>query len=180
MSSRKPRRKSYKNMSVTELVKARKELADQINEIDDILALAVEAVGAKVVEVSKAHNIPIRNSKLDPAFAPRVTASSNGNYEDKFGTPSVGNQPPVMMPNPNSKDMMSAFNLFDADGWAREQAEASKKLMEEEPTKTEYDLDSMNEEIGSLTKTISEGLENVSNSKGITGESKESLPSSSE
>lgn len=158
------RRKAYKNMSVAELVKERTELAEKIQKIDEILGAAVNAVGVKVVSPSSISSPVNYRSSLsyDPAFGPAT------NYTQVASAPQVAisNEAPVIPPRSgNTPNQDSGFTIFDADNFARKQAEAEQQYLENNPgtpVPPEYDFASeeVANEISSLREQISKGLSN--------------------
>ncbi len=140
------RRKAYKYMSVSELVKARAELADKMKEIDNILKLAVEAYGTNTS--NNLRTTPSRNFNNFPGQAyPNVNDASIG----------VSSQPPAITPNPVGKNIESAFSLFDTDSWVKQQ----NQLAEQQQVQSEYDVNEMQTEIASLQNEISQELNDV-------------------
>lgn len=136
------RRKSYKHMSVHELVKAREDLTIQINEIDDILQLAVKAINVKVNHSLTSFK---SNNFNDSAFS----------YQDKYIQTSVDSTPPQRPIDPTATNVMSDFSVFDADSWARQEAELSKS------SQTDFDVDQMNDEISSLKQSVQLGIDKI-------------------
>ncbi len=160
------RRKAYRNMSVTELVSARKELAEKIGQIDAILAKAVEAVQNAGVASPVSYNRP--------------SVGPGGGYDPAFGNPNnygqpqqglaaqvaVSNEAPIMAPRPgNAPDQSSGFTIFDADAHARKQAEADQQYLVNNPgapVPPEYDFNSeqVSSEIASLQQEIANSKAN--------------------
>jgi len=157
------RRKAYKNMSVNELVTARKELVEKMAQIDAILGKAVEAFGA----------IPANKHSMPTSLLP----NAHSNYDPAFGNPSnyqqtqaplgaqvaMSNEAPVMTrPQSNALNQDSGFTIFDADAHARKQAEteAEQQYLVQTPgvpVAPEYDFnnDQISSEIASLREEIS-------------------------
>jgi hypothetical protein len=155
-----PRKKSYKNMSVGELVAARKELSTKIEQIDIILNQAVEAVGS--LKLSKGTNVGRRSYASDPAFVPSLSAPSD--YLN--AQVAISKEAPILSPiSRTAADQSSGFSIFDAEAAAREQT-----MMEEEYIRnntdvvTEDNFDFNNEEVSkeieSLRSNIQSSLEN--------------------
>ena len=159
------RRKAYKNMSVNELVTARKELAEKITQIDNILAKAVEAVqsaGVRHTASPVTYNRPSIGS-YDPAFG------SPSNYQPEQNLSAqvaISNEAPIISPRPNNaQDQSSGFTIFDADAHARKQAEADHQYLVNNPgvpVPPEYDFNSKEvvNEIQTLRKQISNSKTN--------------------
>jgi hypothetical protein len=153
------RRKAYKNMSVSELVKERAELAEKIQRIDEVLKVAVEAVGIKHTSSQAAYN-RTSVSNYDPAF------EYPENYQQSIGAPQVaiGNQAPIIPPRGgNTPNQDSGFTIFDADSFAREQAKADQQYLVNNPgspVPPEYDFASeeVTNEINTLKEQIVKGL----------------------
>jgi hypothetical protein len=153
------RKKTYKNMSVGELVAARKELSTKIEQIDLILNQAVEAVGS--LKLSNNKFINRTSYKTDPAFAPSTTPSDYLNAQV-----AISKEAPILSPiSRTAADQSSGFSIFDAEAAAREQA-----IMEEEYIKNNTDIvaednfdfnsDEVSKEIESLRTNIQSSLEN--------------------
>jgi hypothetical protein len=169
------RRKAYKNMSVSELVKERAELAEKIQKIDEVLGAAVEAVGVKVVDPAiKQAVLPIKYNRsstggYDPAFG------SPDNYKQPVGAQvAIGNEAPIVPPRPNNNpNQDSGFTIFDADSFARKQAEADQQYLVNNPgtpVPPEYDFASeeVSSEIDALKEQISKGLKNEGDTESDT------------
>lgn len=155
------RRKAYKNMSVSELVKERAELAEKIQKIDEVLGVAVEAVGVIHTTPPSTYNRPNVSNSYDPAFG------SPGSYQQPLGAQvAVSNEAPIMTPTSgNAPNQDSGFTIFDADAFARKQAEADQQYLVNNPgvpVPLEYDFGSKDftNEINSLKEQISKGLNN--------------------
>jgi hypothetical protein len=153
------RKKSYKNMSVGELVAARKELSTKIEQIDVILNQAVEAVGSLKLSNNKTVN---RGAyKTDPAFAPSTTPSDYLNAQV-----AISKEAPILSPiSRTAADQSSGFSIFDAEAAAREQAmmeEAYIKNNTDIVTEDNFDFnsDEVSKEIESLRSNIQSSLEN--------------------
>jgi len=99
------RRKAYKNMSVPELVKARQELVEKMQQIDEILNQAVAAVGAVRQSSGRQGYYPQQTQTPQQALSAQVAnRNSNG-----LMTPSVGQ---------GLKDnQTTAFSIFDAESF---------------------------------------------------------------
>ena len=149
------RRKSYKNMSVTELVKERKGLVEKIIQIDKILGEAAKAVNSVYQ--------PVNNQEYNTGVIP---VASNDIQQV-----SVSSDAPQMQPvTRNSPDQSSGFTLFDTESYVRQQHEAANKYLEENPnTPPEFNFNEVNvkEEIEHLAKEVKEGLKNVESPSAI-------------
>ena len=152
MTPKKTRRKAYKNMSVVELVKAREDLSFGIKEIDDILKLAVEALSLKkTLQVLDTNN---RNLNLssnvgktnDKKESFTVSRNRVGSGSDTDSLPKTNNS--------NDSNLTTPFTIFDADSWAREEAELSKQ-------KEEVNLNQMDDEIKQLKQEIKTEVHNI-------------------
>ena len=158
-------------MSVSELVKERAELAEKIQKIDEVLGVAVDAVGVQVVDPAKSGGVrhtasPVTYSRpaignFDPAFgAPE-------NYQQSAGAQvAVNTEAPIIAPRPsNAPNQDSGFTIFDADAFARKQAEADQQYLVNNPgvpVPPEYDFASEDvaNEIKDLKEQIAKGLNN--------------------
>lgn len=161
MTQKRTRRKPYKYMSVSELVKAREGLVEQVQEIDSILKLAVEAVGARIPIASK----PTANNQALSSLSKADAALFGQDYMPTANVQSIpqilpSTEPPAVTPNPNAPNAASAFSLFDTDSWVHQQNELSKQMM----TQSEYNVEEMEQEVSDLKQQIAEEIENVKNS----------------
>jgi len=155
------RRKAYRNMSVTELVSARKELAEKIDQIDAILVKAVEAVqnaGVRHTASPVTYNRPAAGGNYDPAFGNPINYSQP--QQGLAAQVAVSTEAPVLTPRlGNTPDQSSGFTIFDADMHARKQAEADQQYLVNNPgapVPPEYDFNTeqVSNEIASLQQEI--------------------------
>ena len=180
------RRKSYKNMSVSELVKAREDLVNKMTQIDDILNQAVKAVGFKQNLVNNVYT----NSKLDPF-------KEQGQQGLSAQVAIAREQPTVVPRQSNAADQSTAFSIFDAESYNADveagvinangpqylvdtpgQPVNSKSVSANTPVglelikpllpiQDEKEQDTMSEEMNSLMSEVSEGLKNVKSTQTI-------------
>lgn len=159
-----PKSKSVKNMSVSELVEARKGYMDKVKEIDEVLGEAAKALGASpVLPYPSPAAVPTRPGSFDPAFGPR------DNYQQPVAAQvAVATEAPVVAPRGgNTPDQSSGFTIFDADSFARQQAKADEQYLVNNPgvpVPPEYDFN--NEEVSSEITSIKEQLELAKNNEG--------------
>lgn len=151
-----PRKKPYKNMSVSELVAARKELATKMEQIDIILNEAVQAIG-NVKNINNVRtNINKQNSYMDPAFA--INTSS---LEAQVA---INTEAPILpMVARNNPDQSSGFSIFNAEAAAQEQAKAEEEYLANNPSvdSTEYFNDELiSKEINELKNEIGSQITN--------------------
>jgi hypothetical protein len=159
-----PRKKSYKTMSVSELVQARKELSGKIEQIDIILNEAVEAVQSIKPTYRNQTSPTSNNSFKDSAFV-----GTNSNYLN--AQVAVSRDAPILPNIPStSADQSSGFSIFDAETAAREQGMIQQKYLDENPEIVnqedifEFNSDEVSQEIKDLKEGISKGLKDVSDS----------------
>lgn len=97
------RRKAYKNMSVPELVKARQELVEKMQQIDEILNQAVAAVGA------------VRQS------APRTEYGYTQTTQQALSAQVANRNPSGLMTTSVGQGLQdnqsTAFSIFDAESF---------------------------------------------------------------
>lgn len=178
-------------MSVSELVKSREGLIVQIKEIDGILKQAVDAYGSPLPSMPRPNNqqlsaTPVPQEGRSPdnilfgnGYKPPITPMNPVVPQQQGtgypGTPLDQNQAvqPVRQDprSPFAGDVQSGFTLFDTDSYVAEQNALSMQAQ------TEYDVDSMNDEISSLKQQISEGIENVRDSETTGGDGKKDVSS---
>jgi len=141
------KKKSYKTMSVSELVAARKELIEKTYQIDCILNTAAEAVK------SSTSSLYSRNSSLsssnDSPFQPR--------YTDKNQVTISTEAPSIPRVAPNSLDQSSGFSVFDADSYVSQQLQQDSSPNPDLSSSVEFDFNSLavSSEIESLKQDIS-------------------------
>lgn len=165
-----PKSKSVKNMSVSELVEARKGYMDKVKDIDEVLGEAAKALGTSPISpltppLSVAPASRSRVGSYDPAFGPR------DNYEGPVAAQvAVSTEAPVVAPRPNNTpDQSSGFTIFDADAFARKQAEADSQYLVDNPgvpVPPEFDFN--NEEVSNEIDSIKEQLELAKSNEGDT------------
>lgn len=157
------KKKSYKTMSVSELVNARKELVLKMEEIDSILVKAVEAIqGVKPLMSPKNTNNSYSSGYSDPAFRPSInTQSLNAQV-------AVSNEAPIMKPADRlAPDQSSGFSIFNAEEYAQEQLKAEEQYLVENPTSVvenvdfDFNTEDVTKEIENLKKGITDSINNA-------------------
>jgi hypothetical protein len=149
------RKKTYKNMSVGELVAARKELSSKIEQIDSILNQAVEAVGTLKLSTNK--TLERTGYKIDPAFEPAINSSNYLNAQV-----AISKEAPIIPPvSRTAADQSSGFSIFDAEAAAREQALAEEQYLKSQGdvTSVEESFDFDNEEVSKEIESLKENIQ---------------------
>lgn len=139
------KRKSYKTMSVAELLKERTELNSKLQEIDEILMQAAKVVNN--VTSIKNNSMSYNNYFTNNAFKESDNVINS--------EPTMSMEPPVLSNAVDPANHMSAFSVFDAETYARQQYVAEEESVTEE---LELSEDLINEEITSLKSQLSAQL----------------------
>lgn len=153
----KKRAKSLKSMTVSELVNERQKHSDRINQIDEILRKATEALGQRVVEEPRY----VSSTTPNPNSSTLLGATSVPNKKYSQTAPMSLNPPTVNPVGYSSKgDLVPAFTLFDAD------ADAKQRALQEEATDVEYAPSDINNEdliteTNELKKQLSQELNTI-------------------
>lgn len=155
-----PRKKAYKNMSVSELVTCRKELALKIEQIDSVLNEAVEAISsAKITPRLKSGYVKMSNQYNDSAFIEK-------DYVDNAQVV-ISKEAPILPPvSRTAADQSSGFSIFDAEAAAREQAKAELDYIQNNTDVSlpedsfDFNEDLVNSEIESLKSNIKDIFSN--------------------
>ena len=165
------RAKSLKSMTVSELVKERKKHSDKINQIDEILKKASEALGQKVVEQQPAtfNSRPLNegNYSLQPGSIGATPIRNPSMDSRKFSqTAPISLSPPTVQPigHGTKENIAPVFSLFDADADAR--LRASAEALSEEHESLDYspsdiDTSQLKEETANLKEQLSKELNNI-------------------
>lgn len=154
------RRKAYKNMSVNELVNARKELSDKINQIDIILSQAVEAVKNTGIKTNPSYNnYNYNKSSYDPAFG------NPNNYIPKTNREVLNNASGL-----NNIGQDNTFTYFDVDSYTKNQEQQEQQYLAENPSiKVPVEYDFNNEEVDNEIASLKEQINNSKNNEGDSG-----------